>query len=184
MIFQRIDAWGDSLTFGARTYGNYPLFLGQILRQETGLEWIVRNRGVNENTARELWFRVSETVASEPSRHVACVVIGTNDAKNLTDVKVFEEYYEQILAQLAANQWTVIACDIPLIISRGRLPYTKRAEAHRLTLNKAIARVTGRRNVLRVSVPLTADDLIDGVHLTERGNVRMAQAFAGAVLSL
>lgn len=184
MIFQKVDCWGDSLTFGARTYGCYPVFLGQLLRKQTGLEWLVRNRGVNGNTARDLWFRVSEQVEPQPDRHVACVVIGTNDAKACTPVATFAEYYEQVLVTLAAHGWTVVAAPIPLIVSRGRLPYTRQSEAHRDVLNKAIAKVVAARKVLMAPLELKPTDLCDGVHLTEDGNQRMAKAFADAILEL
>lgn len=184
MIFQKVDCWGDSLTFGARTYGCYPVLLGQKLRAQTGLEWLVRNRGVNGNTARELWFRVSEQVEPQPDRHVACVVIGTNDAKLCTPVATFAEYYEQTLVTLIANGWTVVAAPIPLIVSRGRLPYTRQSESHREALNEAIRSVVDARKVLMAPLELQAEDLCDGVHLTESGNDRMAAAFAEAILSL
>lgn len=184
MIFQKVDCWGDSLTFGARTYGCYPVFLGQVLRKETGLEWLVRNRGVNGNTARELWFRVNEQVEQQPDHHVACVMIGTNDAKLGTPVDIFAEYYEQTVVALLAHGWTVVVMPIPLIVSLGRLPYTKQSEAHREVLNEVICDVAKRRDVRRVSSLLTAEDLCDGVHLNETGNQHIANAFADAILSL
>jgi lysophospholipase L1-like esterase len=184
MIFQKVDAWGDSLTFGARTYGCWPLSLSELMREATGYEWLVRNKGVNSETARDLWFRMTATVEKDTEHHAAIVLIGTNDAKKLTPPKTFAAYYEQMLVTLVAHGWTPIVGTIPLIVSMGRLPYTRASETHREKLNAEVLRVATARGVPIVDLQLTPSDLCDGVHLNDDGNARVARAFTEALLSL
>lgn len=181
MIFQRIDAWGDSMTFGARTYGCYPMHMARRLREETGYEWLVRNKGVNGNTARDLWFRVANTVAEDVQ--AACVLIGTNDAKQLTRQSDYEEYLYQTLVMLRAHGWKVFLGTIPLIAPKGRLPYTMESERHRQLLNVSIEMLArSMSGVTLVELHVVGDHLCDGVHLNEDGNKKVAEAFAGAIL--
>jgi lysophospholipase L1-like esterase len=184
MNYQMVACYGDSLTFGARTYGCYPMYLSEILGGRTRYAWSVLNRGVNGHTARDLWFVVNDRVQMEPNRHAACVLIGTNDAKQGTPVDLFRLYYLQVLQTLQIHGWTVIAAEIPLIVSEGRLPYTRTAEEHRNALNAVIREAANAKSIPLVNLGLTADDLSDGVHWNEDGNRRAASRFADAILAL
>ena len=56
--YQKIACWGDSQTFGARTYGCYPLYLVRSLNQDSRYAWHAISFCQNGYTARDLWFRL------------------------------------------------------------------------------------------------------------------------------
>ena len=97
MNYQKIACWGDSQTVGARTYGCYPLYLGQILNQRTRYSWQVLSLANNGYTARDLWLRVSADLPGLTDFHQACILIGANDVGHDSPSDTFAEYYRQIL---------------------------------------------------------------------------------------
>ncbi|MEM9622177.1 MAG: SGNH/GDSL hydrolase family protein, partial [Pseudomonadota bacterium] len=76
MNYQKLVCWGDSQTFGARTYGCYPMHLVRILNEETRYTWITNNLSENGLTARDLWFRIAREVPNLADFYSACLLIG------------------------------------------------------------------------------------------------------------
>ena len=127
MDYQKITCWGDSQTFGARSYGCYPLYLGQILNQRTRYSWQVINLATNGYTAKDLWLRVSADLLALTDVHQACVLIGTNDVGQDSPLDTFEEYYRQILRNLHVHGYRVVYCaEIPPIWSDGHAFFAKK----------------------------------------------------------
>ena len=100
MHYQNLLCLGDSQTFGARSYGCYPLYLAQTLSARTPYEWRAINRSQNGFTARDLWFKLNDEIDGIRDTYQACLLIGTNDVGNGTDPQLFAEYYRQILRAL------------------------------------------------------------------------------------
>jgi lysophospholipase L1-like esterase len=184
MDYQKIVCWGDSQTFGARSYGCYPLYLAKILNAETRYVWRAINRSTNGHTARDLWFRLSTELATLHDVYQACILIGTNDVGNGSDLDLFEEYYRQILTSLKLSGLRVAYCgEIPPIWADGHAFFSEKTSARREDYNarvhKAVAE-SGIGRLVRFS-ELSLDCYTDPVHLNEKGNAAIARSFADAI---
>ena len=82
MNYQKMVCWGDSQTFGARSYGCYPMYLAKILNADTRYAWQTLNFSTNGHTVRDLWFRVSNELLMLSDVFQACILIGANDVGN------------------------------------------------------------------------------------------------------
>ena len=186
MHYQNLLCLGDSQTFGARSYGCYPLHLAESLSQHTPYQWRTINRSVNGYTARDLWFLLNEQIDGVLDTYQACVLIGTNDVGNGTPVEVFEAYYRQILRCLAIKRYKAIYCgEIPPIHADGHVFFPRPTVERRRHYNEAIRRAVDACPQA-VWVPmegLDRDAYVDPVHFNEEGNRRVARAFHGAVVA-
>ena len=186
MNYQRILCLGDSQTFGARTYGCYPLELARVLTSRSQYQWQAINYSHNGDTARSLWFRLSDVLAVTKDVYQACVLIGANDVGEGKPIELFGEYYRQILRALRIHGIKSIFCgEIPPIHADGHAFFSRAATEDRAAFNKTIAACVAEAAGARV-VPLATlprDCYVDPVHFNERGNQLVARAFAHAVLS-
>ena len=57
MNYHNLACWGDSQTFGARTFGCYPLYLAAKLKAASRYTWRTLNYSTNGHSAWDLWFR-------------------------------------------------------------------------------------------------------------------------------
>ena len=185
MHYQNLLCIGDSQTFGARTYGCYPLYLAQILTKQTPYHWRTINRSVNGYTARELWFLLSNEIEIITDTYQACVLIGTNDVGNETPLDLFEEYYRQIVRALLIKKYKAIFCgEIPPIYPDGHIFFSKDTIERRDQYN-AIIRKVSAENKNSFWVPLdglSRDCYVDPVHFNEQGNRLVAESFTKAIL--
>lgn len=186
MDYQKIVCWGDSQTFGARSYGNYPLYLAQTLSSETRYTWQAINISTNGHTVRDLWFRFTQDLPALKDVHQACILIGANDVGNETPIDLFEEYYRQLLTGLQLNGFKVIHCgEIPPIWPDGHAYFPVATRVARHAYNERVIKVvesSKNGNLVRLS-NLTADCYTDPVHFNEAGNRVVARAFASAVMA-
>jgi lysophospholipase L1-like esterase len=186
MNYQNIACWGDSQTFGARTYGCYPLYLAKILNDRTRYRWRALNLSENGLTARGLWFRLPHDLSTTGDVHQACVLIGANDVGNGTDVDLFAEYYRQILATLELSGFRAIFCgDIPPLWPDGHAFFPVATEERRAQYNRRLCAVANEFACARVVAlsDLPADCYTDPVHFNEEGNRAVAERYAAAVMS-
>ena len=184
MNYQRIACWGDSQTFGARTYGCYPLYLVQLLDAQTRYAWQALNFSTNGHTARDTWFRLSHELQTLHDVNQACLLIGTNDVGNRTPPELFEEYYRQILSALRLTGLKVVHCgEIPPIWPDGHAFFDSSTKDGRAVYNAALRRcVEAAPHARLVEFPaLTAECYVDPVHFSELGNQVVAEAFATAI---
>jgi lysophospholipase L1-like esterase len=185
MDYQKIVCWGDSQTFGARSYGCYPLYLAKILNAETRYVWRAINLSTNGHTARDLWFRLSTELATLHDVYQACILIGTNDVGNGSDLDLFEEYYRQILTSLKLNGLRVAYCgEIPPIWADGHAFFSEKTCARRDDYNARVHKAVTESGIGRVVTfsGLSLDCYTDPVHLNEKGNAVIARSFADAIL--
>jgi lysophospholipase L1-like esterase len=184
MNYQKIICLGDSQTFGARTYGCYPLYLAQMLDSRTRYMWQAINFSTNGHTARDLWFRVGQELNYVKDVHQACILIGTNDVGNSTPEELFEEYYRQILNALRINHFRSVFCgEIPPIWPDGHAFFSSETKDRRNTYNIAIKRCVESSSIARlVEFPtLSSECFVDPIHFHESGNKAVALAFADAI---
>jgi len=189
MVYQNIVCYGDSQTFGARTYGNYPLYLAKILSEETEYAWRTINRSVNGYTARDLWFKINDEIDGIQDTVQVCLMIGTNDCKTISpDMgQLFKEYLRQILRSFFIKGYTVFFAGIPPIYSKGQIPWTKRSERKRFVLNQIIKDITSEPSPFLHYVDMESlreEHYADAVHFNEKGNEKVAKLFANHILKV
>ena len=184
MNYQNVLCLGDSQTFGARTYGCYPIHLARSLAQATPYTWRVINKSVNGFTARDLWFKVNDELALVDDTYQACLLIGTNDVGRDSDPELFAAYYDQILVALAVHGMQVVHCgEIPPIHPDGHVFFDRDAVARRDRFNKRLQDVVDAHPI---ASPVTFGNMPrdlyeDPVHFNERGNEHVAAAFCDAI---
>jgi lysophospholipase L1-like esterase len=185
MHYQNLLCIGDSQTFGARTYGCYPLYLAQMLTQQTPYQWRAINRSVNGYTARDLWFLLSNEIEFISDTYQVCVLIGTNDVGNETPLELFEEYYRQIVRAFLIKKYKAIFCgEIPPIFPDGHIFFRKETVERRNQYNDAIRKISAENKRIHYTPinGLNRDCYVDSVHFNEQGNQVVAEAFAQAIL--
>lgn len=187
MQYQNMLCLGDSQTFGARTYGCYPVYLAETLTNETPYAWRAINRSCNGYTARDLWFKLNDEIDTIADTYQACLLIGTNDVGLDTDPRLFAEYYRQILRTLEIKGYKAILCgEIPPIYPDGHIFFLRDTARRRANLNALLQKVVAEsdRTHLVGLDSLTRDHYVDPVHFNELGNQRLAELFAAAVVQL
>lgn len=186
MNYQRLVCWGDSQTFGARSYGCYPLYLARILSERSRYQWQATNFSDNGHTARDLWFRLGSELPLTSDCHQACILIGTNDVGNTTPLALFEEYYRQILTTLQMHRFKVVYCgEIPPIFADGHAFFARETSGARRQYNACVERAIAESPIARlVQFPeLSSDCYTDPVHFNEAGNRVVAESFAREIES-
>jgi lysophospholipase L1-like esterase len=186
MNYQNIACWGDSQTFGARTYGCYPLYLARILNSQTRYSWHATNLASNGHTARALWFRLPQDLAATTDVYHACLLIGANDVGNESPLGLFEEYYRQILHMLRVRRFRAVFCgEIPPIWPDGHAFFSAESERRRGTYNERIRAAVAASSIARLVTleDLGPDSFCDPVHPSEIGNERIAERFARAIMA-
>jgi lysophospholipase L1-like esterase len=184
--YQNIVCWGDSQTFGARSYGCYPLHLVRMLNASTRYVWRATNLSTNGATVRDLWFRLGTELPLLRDTSLACILMGTNDVGRRSPLDLFEEYYRQSLQALRINRYLAICCgEIPPIFPDGHAYFHSDTATLRDAYNVRLRSVVAEcANARLVTFPdLTVDCYTDPVHLNETGNERVANAFAAAIRS-
>lgn len=185
MNYQNILCVGDSQTFGARTYGCYPLHLARLLTARSTYAWRAVNLSANGATARDLWFRSHHDLETVTDTRQACVLIGTNDAGEGVDAELFTEYYRQILRAFFIKKYKAVWCgEIPPIHADGHVYFARESVARRGVLNDRIRSLVAEFPEARfVALPgLDRDCYVDPVHFNERGNEHVAECFAQEIL--
>jgi lysophospholipase L1-like esterase len=184
--YQTIACWGDSQTFGARTYGCYPLHLARILNDQTRYTWQAINLSTNGHTVRNLWMRLAHDLAAISDVHQACVLIGANDVGNESPLDLFAEYYRQVLHALQIRRFRAVYCaEIPPIFADGHAFFSAESERRRGAYNEQIAAIVAATPVAKLVKlgDLGAECFCDPVHPSETGNVQIAERFARAIMA-
>lgn len=186
MNYQNMLCLGDSQTFGARTYGCYPVHLARLLTERTPYQWRTINRSVNGYTARDLWFKIGEEIDGIADAFQACLLIGTNDVGNDTDIDLFAEYYRQILRTLAIKGYRAVFCaDLPPIHADGHVFFARDVVPRREAFNERIRDLVAESPIAHlVQVGEMGRHLyVDPVHFSEAGNLHLAECFCAQVVA-
>lgn len=185
MNYQKLACWGDSQSFGARTYGCYPLHLVSILNKETPYTWTTLNLSTNGHTARDLWFRLCQDLLNIKDTYSACVLIGANDVGKKTPVDIFAEYYAQCLDALSiAGFKSIHVGEIPPIFPDSHAFFPKDSDERRESYNMVIRKLVANRDncYLCLFDALEQNCYVDPVHFNDRGNQLTAEAFAKSII--
>lgn len=184
MNYQRVACWGDSQTFGARTYGCYPLYMVKALNESTRYTWSAINLSTNGHTARDLWFRLGRELMTLSDVYRACILIGANDVANRTPLSIFAEYYRQILDALSIGGIRKVHCgEIPPLWPDGHVFFDSECAEHRASYNEVIKDLVSQEpSAVLVEFPdLTQGSFVDPAHFSELGNEIVAQNFVESI---
>ena len=87
MNWETLLSFGDSITFGARSYLGYPEICGDLLGKKLQKQWHVINHATNGFTTMDLLRSINPMLSNYKASYASLitVMIGTNDIKNKVD---------------------------------------------------------------------------------------------------
>jgi lysophospholipase L1-like esterase len=183
MIWNEILCLGDSLTYGARDrYGrSYPAELGKILSEKTGEFYICHNYGINGETSSDLLRRSWANMKSNRSSKIMLLMIGTNDTKKPTPLKVYTDNIRQIVLSSKANGMTPIVATLPELTFS---PYYQHNRNFTELYSEEILRLSKVLGFITCDMSKMSNYLIDGVHFDNEGYFEIASRFSETILEL
>lgn len=185
MIYHLLLCLGDSLTTGARdTEGrSYPLELGRELSSRTGEDWYCVTEAVNGRTSSELARDAYKIARDYSDVYGVLLLIGTNDSRHGVPPETFEDNVRQIVRVCRILGKKVYVLSIPAFTpERHFLWYSAAARRLLDAYNERLTKLQGVELIdLRHAV--TDAELIDGVHFSHDGNLRIARHIAERLLS-
>lgn len=185
MIYHLLLCLGDSLTTGARdTEGrSYPLELGRELSSRTGEDWYCITEAVNGRTSSELARDAYKLVRDYSDVYGVLLLIGTNDSRQGVPADTFEDNVRQIVRACRILGKKVYVLSVPAFTpERHFLWYSAAARRLLDVYNERLAKLPGVE-LIDLHRAVTDADLIDGVHFSHAGNVRIARHVAERLLS-
>jgi lysophospholipase L1-like esterase len=183
-IYGLFACQGDSLTFGSRDPDgmSYPMYLGRLLSRKHGQTWATVNLAVPRDGWAEIWRRNYLELMSIPEAREVCLWAGTNDAKQNRSLDQTLIACEAVLDQCRVAGRFVYLATLP-----GKTGFGAPFEPWSMNrvieqLNNAYRRLASERGLSLVDLTdIPADHFVDGIHLTQAGNLWVAQQFAAAV---
>jgi lysophospholipase L1-like esterase len=186
MNWETLVCFGDSITFGARSYLGYPELCGHLLSNKLDKRWNVINHATNGFTTIDLVRSVnsvfSEIKNTYPS--IITVMIGTNDIKNGTALADFKIAYNQLMIKLgllAVNR-NVLVLKIPPLTQKVFYPYTFAMNEQINVFNQLIEEIAVHYNFRSFDLSFVEEDFFDGVHLSKLGVESVSRQLAEFIL--
>ena len=183
MIWNEVVCLGDSLTYGARDrYGrSYPAELGKILTHKTGEFYICHNYGINGETSSDLLRRSWNILKSNTDSRIGLLLVGTNDTKIPTPLKIYEDNLRQIICSIKAKGMIPIVGTLPAL---SFTPYYAKNRDYINKYNEVIKNLSSSLGFDMCEMANMEKYLIDGVHFTHEGYKEMAKRWSESILSL
>jgi len=182
-VYGLIACQGDSLTYGSRDPDgmSYPLYLGRALSQKYGQTWATVNLGIPRDGWAEIWRRNYHELLSVSEAKEVCLWAGTNDAKQSRSLEQTLIACEAVLDQCRAAGRFVYLGTLPGKNGFGAPlePWSMNDMIERL--NQAYRHIAAVRGLSLVDLSsLPRECFVDGIHLSQNGNVWFAVKFAAA----
>ena len=183
-VYGLITCQGDSLTYGSRDPDgmSYPLYLGRTLSQKHNQTWATVNLGVPGDGWAEIWRRNYHELLSVSEAKEVCLWAGTNDAKQNRSLEQTLIACEAVLDQCRAAGRFVYLGTLPGKNGFGAPvePWSMNAMIEKL--NQAYKRIAAERGLSLVDLSsLPPEFFVDGIHLSQAGNVWVADRFVAAI---
>src|SRR5574340_171425 len=177
-VYGVIACQGDSLTYGSRDPDgmSYPVFLGRLLSRKHNQTWATIGFGVPGDGWAEIWRRNYRELLSVLEAGEVCLWAGTNDAKNNRSVEQTLAACEAVLDQCQALGRLVYLATLPGKTGFGapREPWSMNRMVEQL--NASYREIAQRRGAVLVELAdLPRDHFVDGLHLSQSGNVWVAE---------
>ncbi len=187
MNWETLLCFGDSITFGARSYLGYPELCASILSEKQSKHWNVINHATNGFTTIDLLRSIDKSwmnlKSSQPS--LITLMIGTNDIKIDTSIENFTIAFRLLLTKLkllAVNN-QILILNIPPIFSNVFYPYNFSMNEKVTLFNNIIHELCKENKLRTLSLQLTEQDLFDGVHFSEIGSKTAAIQLSNLILA-
>lgn len=151
---------GDSMSAGTGEKGKvWP----DILRETYGINIInLAQAGATASDA----YRQAENIKDANS--IVIIEIGGNDILEVTPLSQFETDLEKLVRKIRGESRAIIMFELPAIGLQGRYIAIQRKIAKKFNISLIPRRIF-------VSVLKGKDSTVDGIHLTEKGHLKMAQ---------
>jgi len=183
-IYGLIACQGDSLTYGSRDPDgmSYPLYLGRLLSEKHHQTWVTVNLAVARDGWVEIWRRNYHELLSLPEAREVCLWAGTNDAKQNRSLDQTLVACEAVLDQCRSAGRFVYLATLP-----GKNCFGAPLEPWSMNemiekLNHAYRRIAEGRGLGLVDLSsIPREHFVDGIHLTQAGNLWVAERFAAAI---
>ncbi|MFT6981783.1 MAG: lysophospholipase L1-like esterase [Crocinitomicaceae bacterium] len=186
MNWETLLSFGDSITFGARSYFGYPEICGSTLEKKLSKSWNIINHSTNGFTTVDLIRSLNPCLQGYKSEHpsIITIMIGTNDIKNKTSLNVFIDAYKQIIvkARLMAVNDNIVLFKIPRFTKEVFYPYNFEMNSQVEAFNTAIEELAVQNGLRTIELELDDDDFFDGVHFSTKGSNSAAQQLANFIL--
>ena len=186
MNWETLLAFGDSITYGARSYLGYPEICGDLLEEKLEKKWHVINHSLNGNTTIDLVRSINPLLDnyknSFPS--LITVLIGTNDIKTHVHPDDFRIAYNQLIIKLKLVSVgnNIILIKIPRFTQKVFYPYNFSMNDQINQFNQCIEKLATLNGLRIFEFVFTDDDFFDGVHLNEQGSRNAAIQLSNLIL--
>jgi lysophospholipase L1-like esterase len=190
-VTQKVMPLGDSITHGYNIPGSYRTNLwSRVAADGLSLDFV----GTLSNGPPELpdqqheghpGWRIDEIAgnvngwlaAAQPN--IVLLLIGTNDVLQGYDLPNAPARLSALIGQIngAASQANIVVGSIPPIASQ---PYNDWAEQYNAAIPGIVSQLAGQGkpvSFVDIHAAIGLEDLSDGVHMTESGNIKMAGAW-------
>ena len=183
-VYGLIACQGDSLTYGSRDPDgmSYPLYLGRTLSQKHDQTWTAVNLGVPGDGWAEIWRRNYHELLSVPEAREVCLWAGTNDAKQGRSLDQTLAACEAVLDQCRMAKRFVYLGTLP-----GKNGFGAPLEPWSMNemiekLNEAYRGIAAERGLSIVELSsMPRECFVDGIHLSQAGNIWVADMFVAAI---
>lgn len=173
MNWETLLSFGDSITFGARSYLGYPEICGDILGKKLEKSWHVINHATNGFTTMDLVRSINPQMENYKNSYpsLITVMIGTNDVKVNVNLEEFRIAYQQLIIKLrllSVNN-NIILLKIPRLTQKVFYPYNYSMNKQVQEFNKCIEMLGVEHRLRCFDFDFSDDDFFDGVHLNSKG---------------
>lgn len=186
MNWETLLSFGDSITFGARSYLGYPEICGNILEKKLDKSWHVINHATNGFTTIDLVRSINPLLENYKGTYasIITVMIGTNDIKLNVDIDDFKIAYEQLIIKLKLLSVgnNIILFKIPRLTQKVFYPYNYSMNDHVKFFNSCIETLANQNRLRCYEFDFSDDDFFDGVHLNKKGSTTAANQLADLIL--
>lgn len=186
MNWETLLCFGDSITFGARSYLGYPEICGDILGKKLDKSWHVINHATNGFTTMDLTKSINPMLETYKNNYpsLITVMIGTNDIKTKVDINEFKIAYKQLIIKLkllSINN-NIILFKIPRFTQKVFYPYNYSMNEQVKEFNACIDEMAKENKLRCFEFDFADDDFFDGVHLSSKGCYTAANQLSELIL--
>jgi lysophospholipase L1-like esterase len=186
MNWETLLAFGDSITFGARSYLGYPEICADVLGKRMDKDWHVVNHSTNGLTTMGLLRSIDPHLSNYKSIYpsLITVMIGTNDIKTRVKAEEFRIAYRQLVVKLrllAVNN-NIVLLRIPRLTQKVFYPYHYSMNEEIIKFNDVIREAAEEHGLRTFGFDFADEDFFDGVHLNSRGCYSAAGQLANLIL--
>ena len=180
---RNLFSFGDSITFGAYSFRDYPKIIGDMLYQEKGFKGLnVFNYGISGDNSGQCLTRITAHLGEIFSKDIVTIQIGTNDCQGKQTLETFKNNLVAIIDKLKQKTKLIVMASFPLYDKT--MPNYENIGAY----NSIIKQVCIEKEIVFVdnnaNFGINIDLLPDKIHPDEEGDLIIAKGFVDGIYSL